>query len=70
MFKWTSKTEVASNGERKELTQLNRDYTDCLVKEFVPAFLEGKDVQVDNFCVAIREKMLSLDKKVYQNDHF
>ena len=70
MFKWTSKSEVASSGERKELTQLNKEYTDCLAKEFVPAFLEGKNVSVDNFCVQIREKMLTLDKKVYQSDHF
>ena len=70
MFKWTSKKELATSQERKDLTQLNRDYTDCLAKEFLPSFLEGKDVKVDNFCVDIRQKMFELDRKVYRDDHF
>ena len=70
MFKWTSKKEVASNKERTDLSQLNQDYTSCLAKDFLPSFLEGKDVSVDNFCVDIRQKMLALDKKVYTADHF
>ena len=70
MFKWTSKKEAASNENKKELSQLNRDYTDCLAKDFLPAFLEGKDVKVDSFCVDIRKQMFALDKKVYNTDHF
>ena len=70
MFKWTSKKEVATNGDCKELSQLNREYTDCIAKDFLPAFLEGKDVKVENFCVDLRQKMFALDKKVYVNDKF
>ena len=61
MFKWTSKKELATSDERKELGTLNRNYTDCLAKEFLPAFLEGKDVKIDNFCVDIRQQMLALE---------
>ena len=70
MFKWSSKKEVASSDERKQLATLNNEYTACLAKDFLPAFLEGKDVSVDNFCVDIRQKMFALDKKVYASDHF
>ena len=70
MFKWNSKKEVASKDERKELATLNRQYTDCVAKDFLPAFLDGQNVQVENFCIDIRQKMLALDKKVYHHDHF
>ena len=70
MFKWTSKKELASNDERKELGRLNREYTDCIAKEFLPNFLEGKDVRVESFCVDLRQKMFAIDQKVYTNDHF
>ena len=70
MFKWTSKKELATSDERKELGTLNRSYTDCLTKEYLPAFLEGKDVNIDNFCVDIRQQMLALDRKVYPTDKF
>ena len=70
MFKWDSKKEVASNKERTELMQLNQEYTSCLAKDFLPAFLEGKNISVDNVCVDIRQRMLALDKKVYTADNF
>ena len=70
MFKWTSKREAASNKDREELGRLNREYTDCIARDFLPAFLEGKDVRVENFCVETRQKMFDIDRKVYHNDHF
>ena len=70
MFKWTSKKEVASSEDRKQLAIINREYTDCIAREFLPAFLDGKDVRVENYCVDIRQKMFDVDRKVYTNDHF
>ena len=70
MFKWTSKKELASSNDRKELGTLNREYTDCIAREFLPAFLEGKNVRIEDFCVDTRQKMFAIDRKVYTNDHF
>ena len=70
MFKWNSKKEVASSADRTELGRLNSEYTDCIAREFLPQFLDGKNVRVEDFCVDTRQKMFALDRKVYTHDHF
>ena len=53
-----------------ELHKLNIRFTECLSKEFLPDFMAGKIVSVDNYCLEIRNRMLTLDKKLYPKDDF
>ena len=67
---FTQKKAVPTGADRENLQKLNSEYTECLSKDFLPLFLSGKDVSVDNFCVETRLKMLALDKKLYPKDSF
>ena len=62
--------KIDKNEQRKRLQELNRQYTECISREFLPEFLAGKNVQVENFCVDIRSSLQELDRKVYPNDRF
>ena len=60
-----AKNNKATAEEQSSLKQLNKDYTNCISRDFLPKFLAGENVSIDNFCVDLRTKMLDLDKKVY-----
>ena len=62
--------KIDKNEQRKRLQELNRQYTECISRDFLPEFLAGKNVQVENFCVDIRSSLQELDRKVYPNDRF
>jgi hypothetical protein len=59
------KKQVAGTKDREALKQANEDYTSCISKDFLSKFLSGAPVRVEDFCVAEREKMQALDKKIY-----
>ena len=67
---FTQKKSLPTGADRDNLQKLNAEYTECLSKEFLPSFLQGKDVRVENFCAETRIKMLELDKKLYPKDNF
>lgn len=67
---FTQKAALPSGKEREELHKLNSEYTECLSKEFLPDFLAGKKVRVEDFCTQIRVKMFELDKQIYSKDQF
>ena len=69
-MEFTQKKQITSSKDRDLLRDLNVQYTDCLAKEYLPEFLSGKSVNVADFCVAIRQQLSDLDRKVYPNDHF
>ena len=60
-----SRKHEATKDDSHNLKVLNTQYTECIAKEFLPKFFAGENVSIDNFCVDLRQKMLSLDKKVY-----
>ena len=59
------KKQVAGTKDREALKQANEDYTSCISKDFLNKFLGGAPVKVEDFCIAEREKMQTLDKKIY-----
>ena len=69
-MEFTQKKQIASGKDRDQLKDLNVQYTDCLAKDFLPDFLAGKQVNVNDYCTIIRQNMMELDRKVYPNDHF
>jgi len=56
------KRTLKKSGEREQLKEANKVYTECLSKEFVGRFLAGEQVSVNDFCVREREDMMRLDK--------
>eukprot|EP00351_Strombidinopsis_sp_SopsisLIS2011_P004446 CAMPEP_0116886376 /NCGR_PEP_ID=MMETSP0463-20121206/20199_1 /TAXON_ID=181622 /ORGANISM="Strombidinopsis sp, Strain SopsisLIS2011" /LENGTH=56 /DNA_ID=CAMNT_0004546681 /DNA_START=25 /DNA_END=195 /DNA_ORIENTATION=+ len=54
---FVQKKQIASSADRDELRKLNREYSDCLAKEFLPEFFSGKQVDITKFCVDLRSKM-------------
>jgi hypothetical protein len=59
------KKQVAGKPDREALKVANEDYTSCISKDFLNKFLGGAPVKVEDFCIAEREKMQALDKKIY-----
>lgn len=59
---FTQKKELTDTEKRNELHRLNALYTDCLAKEFTPAFLSGKNVRIEDFCQDSAVPMFALDK--------
>lgn len=53
-----------------DLLEANRQYTNCLSEKFVPRFLNGEAVSLDQVCAGEREQMLKLDRIIYPNDKF
>jgi len=46
--------------------QLNREFTDCIAKEFLPRFNSGEKVRVEDFCKSEYASMIKLDSIVYK----
>ena len=67
---FTQKAGLGSNPQRDQLRDLNRQYTECIARDFLPDFLAGKDVSIDRVCVDLKQQMFELDKKVYPQDKF
>lgn len=60
----TSKN-VAIQAKRNQLKALNRDYTECLAKEYIPRWLGGEQLNVQDFCQQEYSKMISLDREIF-----
>ena len=67
---FTQKSEVSKNAQRDHLRDINQKYTECISRDFLPDFLAGKNVSIENVCVDLRQQMLALDKQVYPKDNF
>jgi|TARA_B110000285_G_C14945618_1_gene524181 hypothetical protein len=46
---------------RSELKKANEEFTDCISKDFLPKFLKGDAIRVEEVCVNERQKMEALD---------
>ena len=68
MDHFNTKANVTS-ADRTQLKSLNVAFTTCISENFLPKFLAGEAVNINDFCVDERTKMLDLDKQVY-NEQF
>ena len=59
------KKELKSSNERNDLRDANKNYTECISKDFLGKFLAGEKVRVEDFCVVERERMQRLDTGIY-----
>jgi hypothetical protein len=57
-----------ATAQKNELKELNKQFTECISKDFLPQFFAGKDVKIEDFCTDLRVRMLSLDNKVYEQN--
>jgi hypothetical protein len=62
--------KAATSGEKSELKDLNKAYTECLSRDFLGKFLGGENVKVDEFCQAEYKAMMTADRKIYQEAPF
>ena len=54
--------------QKASLKDLNKQFTECISKDFLPQFFGGKDVKIEDFCTDLRVRMLDLDKQVYEQN--
>ena len=55
-----------NKGDTKtQLQEANKTFTECLTFEFLPRFLSGENVKVEDFCRKEYSFMIELDRKVY-----
>jgi hypothetical protein len=60
---WGKSGGVDLSKAKNELKDLNKQYTECISKEFLPKFFAGADdMKIEDFCTDLRGKMLDLDK--------
>ena len=52
---------------KEQLIEANRAYIDCIEKNYLPKFLKGETVNIEDFCKEEYSHMMTLDKKVYPN---
>ena len=62
---WGRQSVPDISEKKNELKDLNKQFTECITKEYLPAFFAGKEVKVEDYCTDLRVKMLDLDKQVY-----
>jgi hypothetical protein len=43
-----------------ELKKANNEWTSCIAKTFMPQWLQGEALSIDDVCVEEREKMMEL----------
>jgi hypothetical protein len=48
-----------------ELKKANNEWTTCIAKTFMPAWLQGDSLSIEDVCVEQREKMTELTEAVY-----
>lgn len=51
--------------EKVALKQSNKEWIDCIAKNFLPQWLNGRDLNVTEVCASEYEKMSELDKSAY-----
>ena len=52
---FTQKSEVSKSAQRDHLRDINQKYTECISRDFLPDFLAGKNVSIENVCVDLRQ---------------
>jgi preprotein translocase subunit SecA len=50
---------------KAELKKANNEFTSCISEEFLTKFLAGEQVNVENFCIEERKRMLDLDQQIF-----
>ena len=48
-----------------ELKQANRDWNDCISKNFLPQWLAGQKLNIEEVCVDQKQRMEEADAAVY-----
>ena len=48
-----------------ELKQANRDWNDCISKNFLPQWLAGEKLNIEEVCVDQKQRMEEADAAVY-----
>ena len=48
-----------------ELKQANRDWNDCISKNFLPQWLSGQKLNIEEVCVEQKQRMEEADAAVY-----
>lgn len=48
-----------------DLKKANHEWTNCIAKTFMPAWLQGDSLSIDDVCVEQREKMNELTEALY-----
>jgi hypothetical protein len=61
MDHFNTKAPVRSE-DRAALKALNAAFTTCISSNFLPKFLAGESVNINDFCVDERTNMLNMDK--------
>lgn len=56
------------NAEQLELKQANHAWANCISKAFLPQWLKGENVNINEVCTEEYEKMRELDAAIYE-DH-
>ena len=52
---FTQKKELKGNAAREQLRDINQKYTECISRDFLPDFLAGKSISIENVCVDLRQ---------------
>jgi len=48
-----------------DLKKANNEWTTCISNTFLPAFLKGDAISIDDVCVEEREKMMEFTEAIY-----
>ena len=62
-MKFTEKKQLDAT-LRKQLMEANASYAECLQKDFLSAFLGGKDANIEMFCIAHRQSAEALSEQL------
>ena len=52
---FTQKKELGKSAQREQLRDINQKYTECISQNFLPDFLAGKNISIENVCVDLRQ---------------
>ena len=53
-----------------ELKESNRAWTDCITKNFMPQWLNGAAINIDDVCIEEKARMDAADEAVYSETPF
>lgn len=51
--------------EKLGLKQANKEWIDCITRDYLPKWLKGSDISINDVCKSEYEKMSEADKAIY-----
>ena len=51
-----------------ELASANRAWNDCITKNFLPQWLNGKNLNIEDVCVDEKARMADADSALYEDE--